>query len=136
MSRRTERIGSLIRRIVAHSIQAELSDPRIERFTSVTRVEVSADLASAVVYVSIMADKSSAAELTLRALQSAAGRLRSRLADELTIRRVPALVFRQDESVRGAAETIRVIDALKDDHGGFRSGDDSGVQTSLEQEDS
>ena len=136
MSRRTERIGSLIRRIVAQSIQAELSDPRIERFTSVTRVEVSGDLATAIVYVSVMADKPSAADLTVRALQSAAGRLRSRLARELTIRRVPALVFRQDGSVKGASETVRVIDALTDGRNGPPSGGESGVQFSPDQEDS
>lgn len=113
MTRRLLRLSSLIRRVLAETIQYRLSDPRIAPFTSVTRVEVAADLSLATVYVSVMADgKPAAARLTLEALESAAGRLRSRLADALTVRRVPTLQFKLDESVRGAFETVQVIDAL------------------------
>jgi len=116
MSRRTQRLSSLIRRILADAIQTRLSDPRIAPFTSITRVEVAADLTIATVYVSVMAQRETAGRLTVEALESAAGRLRSRLADELTVRRVPELRFRYDESLQGAFETVRVIESLVGEH--------------------
>lgn len=116
MSRRTERIGSLIRDILANLIQSRLNDPRIERFTSITRVDVSPDLSVATVHVTVMAPETRRA-LTLAALQSAASRLRGFLADELVMRKLPRLVFRIDDSVRTAAEMVNHLDQLRQERG-------------------
>jgi ribosome-binding factor A len=111
VSRRTERIASLIRSILAEAIQSRLSDPRIEPLTSVTRVEVSADLSVAHVYVSVMAEDARR-ELSVSALQHAAGWLRSVLAQEATLRQTPQLDFRLDESVRRSFETVQQLDEM------------------------
>lgn len=110
MSRRTERIGNLIRAVLADAIQARLHDPRIEPLTSLTRVEVSADFSLARVYVSIMAS-AARQKLCLQALQGAAGRLRSFVAAEIVMRQTPRLEFVLDESVQGAFRTVQAIDA-------------------------
>ncbi len=112
MSRRTARLSSQIRRLLAEGI-AQLSDPRIATFTSVTRVELSPDLTLATVHVSVLGDTPSAADLSVAALDTARGRLRSLLASEMSIRRVPELRFKLDASVQGAFETVRVIDQLR-----------------------
>lgn len=109
MSQRTERIGSLIRRIIAEALQRRLNDPRIPVITSITRVEVSADLAVARVMVSVMAPEAERQDC-LRALRSAAGYLRKRLGLELKLRKIPTLAFRLDDSVRGSFETVQLID--------------------------
>lgn len=116
MSRRTERVGSLIRDILAEQIRTRLNDPRIESFTSITRVDVSADLSVATVHVSVMAPDVRR-RLTLTALQSAAARLRGFLADELAMRKLPRLVFRLDESVRAGAEMVNTLDRLREERG-------------------
>ncbi len=111
MSRRVERVGSLIRTILAEAIQTRLNDPRIPPVTSITRVEVSADLSVARVFVSVLAPEPQQ-ELCLRALCSSAGHLRWLLGRELTLRKTPALDFRLDQSLKRAFETCQLIDRL------------------------
>ncbi len=111
MSRRTERVGNLIRRIIAEAIQSRLSDPRIPPITSLTRVQVSDDFSTACVYVSVMAPPPQR-EQCLRALQSAAGLLRRQLAPELRLRKVPRLEFRLDDSVKRSFDTVQAIDRV------------------------
>ncbi len=109
MSRRTERVGNLIRSIVAQAIQTRLADPRIPTITSITRVEVSDDFAVARVFVSVMAPEAQR-QLCLAALRSATGLFRRLLAPELHLRRIPALDFRLDDALRHSFETLEVID--------------------------
>ncbi|MBU0637886.1 MAG: 30S ribosome-binding factor RbfA [Planctomycetes bacterium] len=111
MSRRIERIASVIRRTVADAILNRLNDPRIESLTSVTRVEVSADLSVARVHVSVLADESRR-QLCLAALQRASGRLRSLVSRQLSVRHTPSLVFRLDDSLRTGFETVQTIERL------------------------
>lgn len=115
MSRRTERVAHVIRNVVADAIR-QLSDPRIEPLTSVTRVEVSPDLSVAHVRVSVMAAEARR-ELCVRALQHAAGRIRAELAGELRLRKLPLLQFHLDESVRRGFEAVRQLDQLMEDLG-------------------
>ena len=110
VSRRTERVGSLIRTIIAEAIQTRLADPRIPTITSITRVVVSDDFSVARIFVSVMATEVHR-NLCLTALRSAHGLLRRMLAPELHLRKIPLLVFELDESVRKGFETVEVIDA-------------------------
>lgn len=110
VSRRTERIGSVIRAVLSHEIQMRLSDPRIETLTSITRVEVAADLSVARVYVSVMAPEARQ-RLCLTALQHAAGRLRAAVGRQVRLRQLPQLVFHLDDSIQRAFQTVQQIDA-------------------------
>ncbi|MCA9245216.1 MAG: 30S ribosome-binding factor RbfA [Phycisphaerales bacterium] len=110
MSRRTERLGHLIRNIVGQTILQKLSDPRIPPLTSVTRVDVAPDLSVAKIYVSVFAPpgKQSAC---LMALHSAMGRLRSAIAAGAQVRTVPELIFRLDDTIQRSAETVELIES-------------------------
>lgn len=99
----------MVQRIVGETIQSRLHDPRIEPLTSVTRVEVSADLSVAHVYISVLAPETRR-KLTLRALEHAAGRLRARLAEQTVMRQTPVLVFHLDDSLRKGSETLQIIE--------------------------
>lgn len=129
MSRRTERVSSLIRAILAEAIQNRLSDPRIEPLTSITRVEVSRDLSVARVYVSVMAEDARQ-KLSVQALRHATGRLRSLVAQQMTMRQVPQLRFRLDESVQRSFKTVQQLDRImgtldqQPDQGTVRQSDD------------
>ncbi len=109
MSRRTERLSSLIRRIVGDEIQTGLADPRIAPLTSVTRVEVAADLSFAKVYVSAVADET-AELLSVEALQHAAGHIQTVLAGKISLRRCPKIQFVRDESLKKSFEVIQMIE--------------------------
>ena len=109
VSRRQERVGSLIRRVLAHAILHELSDPRIEPLTSITRVEVSPDLSFAKIFVSVMAPEGRQ-RACLEALRAASGRLRGLLGREIEMRQVPEIAIVNDDSLHIAARTMEIIE--------------------------
>lgn len=119
MSRRTLKIASVIRTVLAEEIRGRLDDPRIEPLTSITHVDVSADMSEARVYVSVMAPEARQ-KLTLKALCHAAGRMRTLIARTLSVRQAPLLTFYLDESLQKGFETVRQIDAIMDELDGPR----------------
>lgn len=94
-----------LREAVAEIITLDISDPRVELIT-VTGVKVSPDRSVATVYVSASPDRY---EEVLAGLESAKGRLRSRLGHALGWRVSPELRFFIDESVD---ESQRISEAL------------------------
>ena len=107
---RIEKVSSEVRCIVSDAIKHRLQDPRISPLTSVTRVEVSGDLAFAHVHISIYGSQSDQSK-TMRALDNAAGYIQQLLAKSLPIRQCPHLVFHHDESLKKGDEILRMIDA-------------------------
>ncbi len=103
-----------MQRVVGEAITMRLSDPRISRLASVTRVQVSKDLQYADVYVSVMGDEATA-RTTLRGLEAAHGKLQGLMADALPIRQVPILRLHLDESIKKGFETIQLIDRSMDE---------------------
>ena len=110
MSRRTERVGSLIRETIGLLLLTKMSDPRIDPArTSVTRVEVPEDLLTAKVYVTVMGTEAEQRR-TLRALRHAAGHIQDLMTGRVKLRNTPALEFEFDESFKKAMETYRIIE--------------------------
>ena len=128
MSSRVQRVADQIQRELASLIQMEVNDPRVG-MVSVTDVEVSRDLAHAKIYVTVlntMTDDSQVNESTLsepgdldkleieeniKALNKAAGFLRSLLAKRLSTRSVPKLRFFYDSSVERGQQLSSLIDS-------------------------
>jgi ribosome-binding factor A len=125
-SQRQQRVADLIQRELAMLIQLEVDDPRIG-MVSVTGVEVSRDLAHANVYVTILNSASGVEdsrlgelpagdldkleiEESVKALNKAAGYLRSLLARRLKLRLTPKLRFHFDSSVSGGNKLSSLID--------------------------
>jgi len=109
--RRQVRLQDHIRAEVAEMIALELKDPRIG-FATVTRVDLTADLHTAHVWVSVLGEKD-ARNGTLEGLSAAAGYLRHELSHRLRLRRVPELDFVLDPST---ADVLRIESLLgKDD---------------------
>jgi len=121
MAYRLEKLASLIRQIVSEALQRRVSDPRVSPFTSITRVEVAADLAFADVHVSVMGTPSEQ-RTTMRGLQSARGMIQSMVAKGLATRTCPILRFHLDESLKKGIETVRELDRLDADR--RETGDD------------
>ena len=109
MSRRTERLASMIQQELMQIIMRELSDPRLTGMPSITRVKVSEDLSMADVYFTSMgtAGQQTAA---LNALKSSSGMMRTRLTKVLSIRQVPFLRFHIDEQLKKEMELLELID--------------------------
>ena len=108
---RRERINGEIRKIISDIISNELKDPAVPPLTSVTGVEITADMSYAKVNVSVLG---SAEQLTaaVEALKRASGFVRRELGHRMTIRHVPQLVFQADHSIERSIalqQTIRKI---------------------------
>ena len=115
MTRRTERVGSLLRSTIAEALLRRLSDPRIDPArTSVTRVEVSEDLLTAKVFVSVMGDETEQ-KLTVRALRHAAGHIQELMMRGVSLRHTPALDFRVDSEFKKTVQTLSIIQEAMDE---------------------
>jgi ribosome-binding factor A len=113
MSQRTDRLDSQIRAELAGLLQREMKDPRLG-FATITRVETARDLGTAKVWVSIMGSDDERAK-TMQALTDAAPWLRRQLGDRLTLRHVPQLVIRHDDSIEAGDRVLRILRGLEED---------------------
>jgi ribosome-binding factor A len=104
---RQDQLGEVITQELSDLIRTRMKDPRIG-FASITDVEVSSDLRHAKVFVSVMGNEQER-HATLTALSHASGFLRHELAQRLTIRYTPEIVFRLDESI---AQGVHLIDLI------------------------
>ena len=113
-SRRIDRINGLLREEISQLLSREIKDPRLKGIISITQVKTSNDLRSAIVFVSVMGDDATKQE-ALAGIQSAATFLRRELHGRLTLRYVPFMKFRLDESIEDADHVLRIMDQIKDD---------------------
>ena len=109
MTRRTERVNDLIQEELSELLRRQVKDPRLSCFLTVTRVDTSADLRHAKIFVSIMGsdeEKKGAME----GLASASGFLYREMKGRLSLRRMPQLDFHLDNSMERGAE---ILDLMK-----------------------
>ena len=106
MSGRTRKVESQLREIVGDEV-ATLSDPRIKGLVTVTAVRVSADLAQATVFYSVLSAGSP--DDAREGLQSAAGRIQAAVAAQTHLRRTPRLRFEPDPVVERATKIDSVL---------------------------
>ncbi|HLA65747.1 MAG TPA: 30S ribosome-binding factor RbfA [Candidatus Saccharimonadales bacterium] len=110
MSQRTDRLDSQLQQELMGLMQREMKDPRIG-FATITRVETARDLGHARVWVSVYGTDAER-ERSLAALRDAAPWLRRRLGDLLTLRHVPELTIRLDESIASGDRVLRILHEL------------------------
>ena len=116
-SHRGPRIAEAIREVVAQAILFEVADPRVKGVT-VLSAEVSPDLRSATVFVSLMGTEAQQ-KLAMKGLQHATGFLQAKVAARLQTRSTPVLTFKRDEGIKKSIEISKLIDeALASDRRG------------------
>jgi ribosome-binding factor A len=91
------RVNVAIKEIIGNALTQDLKDPRIG-FVTLTGVETAPDLAHAKVFVTVYG-KLAEKEATLEALRHSRPYLQRLIADELDLKRTPALEFIYDQSV-------------------------------------
>ena len=98
--------GDISRELSA--ILRELKDPRVSQgMVSITRVDTTADLRYAKIYVSAL-DKGQEKEI-LKGLKSASGYLRRELGHTLQLRYTPELQFVGDDSIQHGAHILELL---------------------------
>ena len=109
-SNRIGRINEEIQRELSELLR-EVKDPRVKKtMVSVTRVDTTADLRYAKVYISIY-DKDLSKEV-FRGLKAAGGWLRHELAERLSLRHTPELVWTEDHSITYGARILDILATL------------------------
>jgi ribosome-binding factor A len=106
-SRRIAKVAEALRESISTTVLFELKDPRVQNVT-VLRIEVSPDLRSARVYVSVMGDEKTQA-LSMHGLRAARGFIQSRIADRLDLRYTPILSFILDPAVKLSTQASTII---------------------------
>ncbi len=110
MAYRKEKLEELIKRKTGDFIMKEIKDPRIG-FASITKVELSKDLATAKIGVSVLGSPKEIRK-TLEGLRSASGYIQHYLGKEISIRFVPRIEFQLDGSIAESARMCGIIDGL------------------------
>ena len=111
MTRRTQQMGEFLREEVTDIIRTELDDPRLG-FWTITHVEVSQEIRSARIFVSVLGTEQERTD-TLKALRGAAGFIRTHLKPRMRTRIIPDLDFRDDRSMEHAEEIARTLRELR-----------------------
>jgi ribosome-binding factor A len=106
-SRRTAKVAQAILETVSMTVLHGLKDPRIQNVT-VIHVEVTDDIRSAKVYVSVRGNEKVQA-LSIRGLNSARGFLQAVIAERLQTKNTPILTFLLDKGVKKSAATSALI---------------------------
>ncbi len=110
---RTERAALVVKEELARLINNEIKDPRVGMVT-VTDVVLTSDLREAMVYVSVYGSEETKKE-SLIGLEAAAAFLRHQLSAVLTMRHIPRLTFKIDESLERGMKIDRLLKQLAED---------------------
>ena len=110
--KRADRVNALLQRELGTIISEELQDPRIG-FTTVTAVEITSDLRTARVHVSVLGDDEKIAS-TMKAIEEAKPYLRHELGSRIELRFVPELVFVSDRSAERSARISTLLRQAKE----------------------
>ena len=105
--KRADRVNALLQRELGMIISEELRDPRIV-FATVTAVEITSDLRSAKVHVSVLGDVDQV-KSTLVALNEARPYLRHEIGARTELRYVPDLTFVSDQTAERAARISSLL---------------------------
>ena len=111
MAHRIERVNSLIRQELSELLQRQVKDPRLGNFIAVTEVSTTPDFRYARVFV-ISISEDGDKEDVLKALASAAGFLRTKLAKNLKMRYTPELSFQWDDSIQHGDRLLQLLDEV------------------------
>jgi len=111
MSRyRPTRIGELLQAEIAQLLLRQLKDPRLSLAT-ISRVEVSADLRHACIYISRIGSETEQ-RAALEGFEHATGFIRGQLGKHLKLRYTPELTFKLDTTIAYGVRISRILHDL------------------------
>ncbi|HEV8269283.1 MAG TPA: 30S ribosome-binding factor RbfA [Thermoanaerobaculia bacterium] len=108
--RRPRQVGDVVRAELARLLREELRDPAIG-FATITEVEMSDDLRSAKVHVSVFGGEEQFKE-TVKALNHARGHLRGLVGRNCGLRYAPDLHFHEDHTIEKGARIDELLKSI------------------------
>jgi ribosome-binding factor A len=113
-SHRHERVGEEIAHEINAMLAGELKDPRLEGMVVVTEARVQPDMKHARLFVNVRGTNKEQSD-AIKALEHAAGYIRSELVERLQIRRIPELHFTLDISQEHVERIEQLLKEMKKD---------------------
>lgn len=113
MSIRTERVSAMLRQALAEQFQRQLPD-YLDGMITVTAVRVSADLSIAKIYISIYHSKTKP-EILIKRLNENQAELRTALAHQVRLRKMPELRFYLDDTLDTAQQIEKLLNDVRQD---------------------
>ncbi len=107
MSKRPEKVGEAIQKIVSELILRGLKDPRIG-FVTITGVKMTDDLSVAKIFYSVVGSDEEKKD-SQAGLKSAAGFIRKEVGAQLKLRHVPEIHFKFDDTLERANNIERLL---------------------------
>lgn len=108
---RIDRVGMEIKREVNAILQKKVRDPRVEGVT-ITEVQMLGDLSAAKVYYTVMSDLASDNQKAQLGLEKATGTIKRELGKNLTMYKIPDLIFEKDNSIAYGNKIDQLLRAL------------------------
>lgn len=105
---RLERVNSLLKEVIFEVIQKEVRNPHVTTFVSVTKVDTSADLHHAKVYISLICSDEEKTKVII-ALNSAAGFIAVHAAKLARLRYFPNLIFKLDTALEEQLKIQKIL---------------------------
>ena len=113
VSFRMDKVNSEMTKTLSTIINSELRNPSVDNLViTVTEVQTAPDFSSAKVFVSAFNAPISKEEI-LKELTEANGYLKKRIAEELKLKRTPALKFIYDDSIEQGDKIIKLLESIK-----------------------
>ena len=109
---RHERVGEEIAHEINAMLAGELKDPRLEVTVVASEVRVQPDMKHARVFISVRGSDKERSD-AIKALEHAAGFIRSELIERLQLRRLPELHFTLDDSEERVERIEHLLKDLK-----------------------
>ncbi|MDR3215504.1 MAG: 30S ribosome-binding factor RbfA [Bacilli bacterium] len=110
-SSKVERLQHIILKNVSHIIQFEMKNK--VGLAAITDVKVTNDLSYATIYVHFYGEGNHSLK-GMEALEKAKGFIRSKLSKELSIRKVPELIFKIDNSLEQGNRIEEIIKKINE----------------------
>lgn len=96
-NKRLGRVEEEIKKEISSIISFDIKNPEVTGLVSVTKVNVTPDLKTARIFVSVINAKNTKA--TLRGLKNSTGFIRSELSKKIYLKYTPDIIFEYDDSM-------------------------------------
>lgn len=113
-SKRLLGIQKEISKIISQMMYEDIKNPKIKGLISVIKVKVTPDLKYSDIYVSVLlTEKEGKVETVIEGLNEIKGFLRKKVAENMSLRIVPALRFHLDDSIEHGIKISSILKTLK-----------------------
>lgn len=110
MTRRSEKVASLLRETISEILLHELRNPVFKNIISITDVKIGADLRKATIYFRVFSADPKEVE---NALNQSKGYIKRLLSQKITLKYMPDIEFRIDNKEEEERRLIELFEKIK-----------------------